>query len=126
MKYIFFATLAMTIIAGILSFVIAPMYFPEGFKKNITEHENHLVNGIYIPREFLECETDADCFPGDCCHPKTCVNELAKPDCQGSFCTQECRPGTLDCGCGNCMCQNGLCTTDILQNERCYEIKDEK
>lgn len=57
----------------------------------------------------LYCESDADCVPASCCHPFSCVNAGAAPDCSGVFCTQECRPGSLDCGQGSCSCVNNKC-----------------
>ena len=60
-----------------------------------------------------ECSVDSDCFPGECCHPTSCVSEIEKPDCSGIGCTEECRGDTLDCGQGTCQCQEGKCTAVI-------------
>lgn len=56
-----------------------------------------------------ECSSDADCVPAQCCHPTSCVPASATPDCAGVACTTECRTGSLDCGQGHCVCQNGTC-----------------
>ncbi len=59
------------------------------------------------------CETDADCVPGECCHPKTCVAATNAPDCTDMMCTMDCRGGTMDCGWGNCICREGKCAARI-------------
>ncbi|MFW6051179.1 MAG: hypothetical protein ACODAU_08390 [Myxococcota bacterium] len=58
------------------------------------------------------CETDADCVPASCCHASACVAADDAPDCDGVFCTQECRGGTIDCG-GGCVCDEGRCTAEL-------------
>ena len=65
-----------------------------------------------IPGE-LYCNTDSDCVAASCCHPDSCVNAESAPDCQGLMCTLECKPGTMDCGQGKCVCQNNECTAQI-------------
>ena|SRR3989338_3413719 len=59
--------------------------------------------------EIYECQTDSDCVPSSCCHSYSCVPISAQPNCQETFCSSECTPGTLDCGQGSCLCQNGKC-----------------
>lgn len=59
--------------------------------------------------EEVECETNEDCVPAQCCHPTSCVNKELKPDCTGIFCTMECAPGTMDCGQGYCACADNKC-----------------
>lgn len=54
------------------------------------------------------CSVDSDCLPAQCCHPASCVNKASAPNCEGVFCTMECRLGTLDCG-GYCACVNDKC-----------------
>ncbi|MFP4119348.1 MAG: hypothetical protein ACLFTH_04810 [Candidatus Woesearchaeota archaeon] len=56
-----------------------------------------------------ECSADADCVPASCCHPTACVPAEQAPECSDVFCTEECRPGTLDCGQGSCSCMDGHC-----------------
>lgn len=56
-----------------------------------------------------ECFVDSDCVPDSCCHSKTCVAEINRPNCGKIFCTQECAPGTLDCNQGSCKCIEGKC-----------------
>lgn len=67
-----------------------------------------------VVSEDQPCETDADCVPGGCCHPDTCVAKANAPDCEGTMCTQECRYGTLDCG-GRCFCQDGKCAAQLSE-----------
>lgn len=56
-----------------------------------------------------ECTSDEDCVPAQCCHPTSCVSRDQAPDCSGIFCTEDCRGGTMDCGCGYCGCIDGRC-----------------
>jgi hypothetical protein len=60
------------------------------------------------------CTTDADCVPGGCCHPATCVAQAHAPTCGDAVCTTECRYGTLDCG-GGCLCQAGHCAARLSE-----------
>ncbi|MBM3232743.1 hypothetical protein FJZ18_01085 [Candidatus Pacearchaeota archaeon] len=55
------------------------------------------------------CEKDSDCVPSSCCHPASCVLKNQAPECKGVICSQECKPGTLDCGQASCSCQNKRC-----------------
>lgn len=43
-----------------------------------------------------------ECVPAECCHPTSCVLKQWAPDCSNTVCTEECREGTMDCGCGAC------------------------
>lgn len=64
---------------------------------------------VEIEKE-LYCNTDADCMPSICCHPNSCVNKDFANSCDdGLICSAECRPGTLDCGQGSCLCVNHKC-----------------
>ncbi|MCS7123601.1 MAG: hypothetical protein RMJ17_03460 [Candidatus Aenigmarchaeota archaeon] len=54
------------------------------------------------------CEKNEECVPKDCCHSTECVNIKYKPNCEGIFCTMECRT-ILDCGMGYCGCVNNRC-----------------
>lgn len=56
-----------------------------------------------------QCTIDSDCVPEECCHPKNCVHKSNLPDCSGIVCTAVCEPGTLDCGQGECKCQENKC-----------------
>ena len=55
------------------------------------------------------CKKDSDCVPADCCHSKTAVNKMYSPHCGDVVCTQECAPGTLDCGQGEAKCISNEC-----------------
>jgi hypothetical protein len=61
-----------------------------------------------------ECDEDSDCAPAQCCHAADCVIKEKRPDCTRTFCTKDCRSGTLDCG-GSCGCVNGRCTGKNFQ-----------
>ena len=50
-----------------------------------------------------------ECVPSSCCHATSCVEKSQAQDCRGIACTQECKPGTLDCGQGECKAVNGKC-----------------
>ena len=56
-----------------------------------------------------ECDQDSDCVPAQCCHAADCIIKEKRADCSKSFCTEECRPGTMDCG-GSCACISNRCT----------------
>jgi hypothetical protein len=62
------------------------------------------------------CASNADCVPAECCHPTGCVVASAAPDCAAVSCSAECQPGTLDCGQGECQCQDGACVGVIGQS----------
>ena len=61
------------------------------------------------------CSVDTDCVQATCCHPTAAVPKEAGPDCAGQFCTQECMPGTIDCGQGEIKCLEGSC--EVVLNE---------
>ena len=62
-----------------------------------------------------ECVRDSDCVPVPGCHPDSCVLVTEYDDSldKDIFCTAECRPGTLDCGQGSCLCIDGKCRAEI-------------
>ncbi len=55
-----------------------------------------------------ECDEASDCVPAQCCHSADCVIVEKRPDCRTILCTQDCQPGTIDCG-GSCACVNNRC-----------------
>lgn len=63
----------------------------------------------------LICSSDADCVPSSCCHADSCENIASKKVCN-VLCTQECQPGTLDCGQGSCACVNNKCSAVLNNN----------
>jgi len=74
-------------------------------------------NGVCITKPFgnpVSCQTDADCVPATCCHPTTCVNKDYQPDCKDIACTLDCRPDTMDCGQGECVCVENTCQVEWL------------
>jgi hypothetical protein len=129
MKYVFLFAVVATVLAFVITFILGPMVsldvngnaaVPNGHGNgNGNGIGNGNGNGFYIPEEHLSCETDSDCFAGECCHPRYCVNRAGVPDCEGDFCTQECRSGTMDCGCGSCACVDGMCTVKLVESEFC-------
>jgi hypothetical protein len=62
----------------------------------------------------LYCEIDEDCVPATCCHPDSCINKDYRPDCKGIACTMECRPNTMDCSQGKCVCVDNTCQVELL------------
>ena len=55
------------------------------------------------------CVVDEDCVPTQCCHTTKVINKLYAPDCLGIACTEECKSGTQDCGCGKPVCVDNKC-----------------
>lgn len=55
------------------------------------------------------CRTDDDCAPASCCHPTACTALTSMPRCANVLCTDQCVPGTLDCGQARCVCVGGRC-----------------
>jgi hypothetical protein len=70
-----------------------------------------LISGCTI----RECNSNDDCVPAQCCHATSCVPRSQAPDCSDVVCTQECQPGTIDCGAGSCGCVNSTC--QVIWNE---------
>lgn len=57
-----------------------------------------------------KCQVDDDCVPNKCCGADDGVNKDHGPDCKGTFCTQSCTPGTIDCQQGEIKCVKESCT----------------
>jgi hypothetical protein len=58
------------------------------------------------PAAARECVVDDDCVRATCCHPTACVPKTRRPDCSDTLCTEDCRPGTMDCV-ASCRCSSG-------------------
>jgi putative hemolysin len=69
-------------------------------------------SGTIFPK--TTCQSVNDCVPEFCCHSSTCVDLEHKPNCTDIFCTQECMPGTMDCGQGHCVCLNNTCKVEWI------------
>jgi|TARA_B100001971_G_C18258732_1_gene584655 hypothetical protein len=70
-----------------------------------------LIVGFFIFIKFYDF-TDYEstsCVPSTCCHAKDCVLDKNAPDCDRAFCTEDCQPGTLDCGQGSCEYVDSKC-----------------
>jgi len=65
------------------------------------------------------CRWDSDCVPEQCCHPNSCINKEFEQDCSGTACTEECRQGTMDCGCGTSVCIEHKCMVLWKNDMRC-------
>lgn len=90
--------------------------------KNVICEPCELISGVECIRNQCQkqgyggqCTKDEDCVAATCCHPKACVHISQKPDCSGIMCTQVCEPGTLDCGQGKCVCDDGVCKAVIVE-----------
>lgn len=53
------------------------------------------------------------CVPACGCHPIECINAEEALDCPEIFCTEECKPETLDCKQGSCEFIDGKCKAVI-------------
>lgn len=94
MKYkVIVITLFLIMIAGCTNNAETPPT-----QNGATQPDNPLLEPIQ-----KECTIDADCVPAQCCHATACVPTYDAPACDGIFCTEECRAGTIDCG-GGCFC----------------------
>ena len=83
---------------------------------NVAEHAEHAADAEK-PAESASsttpCQSDEDCVPATCCHPKTCVDKSAAPkDCAEMMCSDDCAEGTMDCGKGRCGCTEGACVVN--------------
>jgi len=72
-----------------------------------------VIKNSFEPKIKLECQADSDCVPEAVCHPSSCVLKSERQDDSGLTCTQECKPGTLDCGQGYCACIKSHCKAVI-------------
>ena len=67
----------------------------------------------------LECKTDSECVPEQCCHPTSCINKEGKKSCTTfngkTLCTQVCS-GPIDCGAGSCGCVKGKCVVESAKD----------
>jgi len=82
---------------------------------NITgEYPNCYCEVICASSDKDFCTLNSDCVPSTCCHPDKCVNKNYQPDCKGIFCTMECRPNTMDCDQGKCVCIDNTCQVEWL------------
>ena len=63
--------------------------------------------------EMTAFTADEDCAPATCCHATECVLKDKEPNCAEVACTRDCRPGTMDCGRGHCLCDAGKCRAEI-------------
>ena len=67
-----------------------------------------VVGFFWFVREWNGEESEK-CVPASCCHASECVSESEAPNCDGSICTMDCRPETMDCGQGHCDFIDGKC-----------------
>ena len=66
------------------------------------------------PMNAMGCVEASDCVPAQCCHATSCINKVARKNCDGNICTASCE-GPLDCGAGSCGCVQGKCTVVAAQ-----------
>ncbi len=64
---------------------------------------------VLIPSPADNDQNAVKCVPSSCCHSTSCIPPGQAPDCSNIMCTQECVPGTLDCGQGSCAYVGGKC-----------------
>jgi hypothetical protein len=74
-----------------------------------------IIAGLYFLKKpsLTECSSNSDCVPEQTCHPTQCVLSSQIPSEKSMlFCSQECKPNTLDCGQAECVCStNKKCQT---------------
>ena len=104
-----FLILILIIIAGLaMAVLVINGLFSKGAKET-TQGINGSLNKEAKNISITECRADSDCVADACCHAKNCVASINAPICKGILCTQECEPGTLDCGQGSCKCVSNKC-----------------
>lgn len=54
-----------------------------------------------------ECESDSDCVPERCCHPKSCISRDQAPDCSDIYCTLDYQEDDITQS--DCKCIEGMC-----------------
>ncbi|MBS3052217.1 MAG: hypothetical protein J4428_02515 [Candidatus Aenigmarchaeota archaeon] len=62
------------------------------------------------------CFKDEDCGPATCCHANKAINKVYGSNCLGVSCTEECKKGTIDCGCGRIACVSSKCSIVWTKN----------
>ncbi|VVB80680.1 Uncharacterised protein [uncultured archaeon] len=108
-------------LVGILLLIILVSIACINFRlSNQNASSKEIINKTKIPNQSFEmnnsadCVSDEDCVPAQCCHPTTCANSQSKGVCN-LLCTQDCVPGSLDCGQGSCKCINKKCSAVLNQ-----------
>lgn len=91
--------LIVIIIIGALFFLVASNDKNESFNEPVKDENS--------------CVYDSDCIKDSCCHASGCAAAENAPECLGIVCSQECAPGTLDCGQGSCKCINNKCGVSL-------------
>ncbi len=61
----------------------------------------------------VECMVNEDCVAATCCHADSCAAKENAPNCEDILCSMECRPYTMDCEQGRCVCRNHKCAAEI-------------
>ena len=61
----------------------------------------------------VECMVNEDCVAATCCHADSCAAKENAPNCEDILCSMECRPYTMDCGQGSCICRDHKCAAEI-------------
>ncbi len=74
------------------------------YSQSVNNNQN-----VNVTNDAYYCTSDSDCMPEQACHPTSCINKKFESNKKGTFCTQVCEPGTLDCGQGSCICENNKC-----------------
>lgn len=106
-KKVIMIILVVILLIALFSYVFGKKIF---ISENVIENKS--ISGFLdnnTERDY--CDSNNDCVPASCCHPKSCVVKSSAPKCGRIFCTQECAPNSMDCGQGSCACQENKCVT---------------
>lgn len=95
--------------------------FPQNFKCVVYVAFNR--GSISAPT----CHYNHECVPEDTCHPRVCFHRsIIQPEPATRLCTRNCEPGSMDCGAGHCVCEEGKCAVDWTQTTRRQEHRCHK
>ena len=95
------------VIFGIAALAVIALIFAFAGQKTGEQQKDN------APQDENTCNSDSDCVKDSCCHASGCVAIGNAPKCSGILCSQECSPGTLDCGQGSCLCINNRCEVSL-------------
>jgi len=102
------STVSAIILLFIASFLLVQYTTTGSINLDISDYLSTIERNV-TDYSQIECFINSECVPAECCHPTACTTYKNKPDCNDIACTEECQPGSMDCGQGRCGCIRGKC-----------------